>query len=100
MSLVIASSSQNEFDQTHSTNGGIENPSSFQNFFRSPLKVEANSEIALVSLKCNRLDSHITVKQNEGFYLYWGTENPVNSAQTGNIIKPFAQRADDVSLPD
>ena len=100
MSLVIASSSQNEFDQTHSTNGGIENPSSFQNFFRSPLKVEANSEIALVSLKCNRLDSHITVKQNEGFYLYWGTENPVNSDPgTSGIIKLFSQRADDVNLP-
>ncbi len=95
MSLVIASSSQNEFDTTHSTNGGIENPSSFQNFFRSPLKVEANSEIALVSLKCNRLDNHITVKQNEGFYLYWGTQEPTN----GKGYLSLSARADDVNIP-
>lgn len=98
MSLVIASSSQNEFDTTHSTNGGIENPSSFQNFFRSPLKVEANSEIALVSLKCNRLDSHITVKENEGFYLYWGHQAPTNT-DNSKIIKKFTGRADDVNVP-
>ena len=97
MSLVIASSSQNEFDTIHATNVGIENPASFQNFFRSPLKIEANSEVALISLKCNRRDDDIVIKNNEGFYLYWGSENPNNGY--GGSRKFVTQKADDINSP-
>lgn len=80
MSLVVTSSSQTEYDSKSQGKGGIENPSSFKNFLNSPLTLDANTEVAVVSVKCNRDRNTITIQQNEGFYLYWGEAEPENTS--------------------
>ena len=80
MSLVVTSSSQTEYDSKSQGKGGIENPSSFKNFLNSPLTLDANTEVAVVSVKCNRDRNTITIQRNEGFYLYWGADEPDNTA--------------------
>ena len=78
MSLVITSSSQKEYDTTSVIEGGIQKPSSFQNFLNSPLTLDMDTEVAVVSVKCNRDRNTITIVSNEGFYLYWGQAEPDN----------------------
>ena len=78
MSLVITSSSQKEYDTTSVIEGGIQKPSSFQNFLNSPLTLDMDTEVAVVSVKCNRDRNTITIVANEGFYLYWGQAEPDN----------------------
>jgi len=80
MSLVVTSSSQTEYDSKSQGKGGIENPSSFKNFLNSPLTLDANTEVAVVSVKCNRDRNTITIQNNEGFYLYWGEDEPDNTS--------------------
>ncbi len=95
MSLIVTSSSQQEFDQSSQTNWGIENPASYQNHLKSPLVVDANSEVALVSIKCNRDENKIVIK-DEALFVYWGYEKPDNGVeQTGE--GPY--RMDDVNTP-
>ena len=72
MSLLVTSSQQNEFDGI-STNG-LEQPNSYTNIMRSPLIVEPDSEIALVSLKCNRSGNYVISGRTLEFALYWGQE--------------------------
>jgi hypothetical protein len=97
MSLIITSSSQQEYKKKGKVNG-ITNPSSFSNFFSSPLKVEKDSEVALVSLKCNRDNDTITIEDDDGIFVYWGEEEPDNIDEaTGGWQRPTA--VDDVSSP-
>ena len=97
MSLIITSSSQQEYKQKGKVNG-ITNPSSFSNFFSSPLKVEKDSEVALVSLKCNRDNDTITIEDDDGIFVYWGEEKPENIDEaTGGWQRPT--EVDDVSSP-
>ena len=97
MSLIITSSSQQEYKKKGKVNG-ITNPSSFSNFFSSPLKVEKDSEVALVSLKCNRDNDTITIEDDDGIFVYWGEEYPDNIDEaTGGWQRPTA--VDDVSSP-
>ena len=51
MSLIIATSRLNE-DETQTTN---QRPSNFQNFFRSAIEIEADSEIAVDSVKIEKM---------------------------------------------
>ena len=97
MSLIICSSSQQEYDKSSKGQTGIEDPSSFQNFFTSPLKVEKDSEVALVSLKCSRDIDKVVVNPKEGFFLYWGTQSPVNQEYGQDPALPA--KMDDVSTP-
>ena len=85
MSLIVTSSSQAEYDTTTKNRGGIENPSSYQNFLSSPLIVDPNSEIAVVSIKVNRDLDIIIIGENEGFFVHWGKERP-DQFQEGGII--------------
>ena len=85
MSLIVTSSSQAEYDTTTKNRGGIENPASYQNFLSSPLIIDPNSEIAVVSIKVNRDLDIIIIGENEGFFVYWGKEKPDNF-QEGGII--------------
>jgi len=89
MSLIITSSNQAEQD-TKSLGTGLENPASYQNFFKSPVKVEADSEVALISIKCSRDQDKISVPTDAGFFLYWGQAEPNNEDQ---------QTPDDTSIP-
>lgn len=97
MSLIICSSSQQEYDRSSKGQTGIEDPSSFQNFFTSPLKVEKDSEVALVSLKCSRDIDKIVVNPKEGFFLYWGSQSPTNQDIAQDPALPA--HMDDVSTP-
>ena len=85
MSLVITSSSQTEYDTTSVAAGGIESPSSFKNFLNSPLTLDADTEVAVVSVKCNRDRNTITIQKDEGFYLYWGAVEPENNNDLADI---------------
>jgi len=97
MSLVITSSSQQDYDRDGQVKIGLENPSSFQNFLKSPLIVDKNSEVALVSLKCNRDDDTIVINegQGEGLFVYWGAENSDNYDGTGD----YPHDLDDINTP-
>ena len=67
MSLIIATSRLNE-DETQSTN---QRPSNFQNFFRSPIEIESDSEIAVDSVKIQRT-GNITIGAQSFFCHYFG----------------------------
>ena len=67
MSLIIATSRLNE-DETQSTN---QRPSNFQNFFRSPIEIEPDSEIAVDSVKIQRT-GNITIGAQSFFGHYYG----------------------------
>ena len=97
MSLVITSSSQQDYDRDGQVKIGLENPASFQNFLKSPLIVDKNSEVALVSLKCNRDDNTIVINegQGEGLFVYWGAENSDNYDGTGD----YPHDLDDINTP-
>lgn len=69
MSLILASSKQSE----NSANIQSENPSSFTNFFRSPIVVEPDSEIAVQSVKLNR-SGNVVVNDNTFFGHYFGNQ--------------------------
>lgn len=61
MSLIITSNVQDEYS-SHDINGditniptGIQNPASFSNHLRNPMRIAPNSEVAVSSVKINRL---------------------------------------------
>lgn len=92
MSLIVTSSSQAEYDQTSTKSFGIENPASYQNFLSSPLIVEPNSEIAVVSIKCNRDIQKVTIEEGDGLFVYWGYQRPDNAnEQSGGLEIPHDQ---------
>jgi len=98
MSLVITSSSQQEYDSLSKKTTGLENPSSFQNFLKSPLIIDPDSEVALVSLKCSRDEDTIDVKKGDGIFLYWGAEDSQNmNDSTEGYEKPT--ESDDINTP-
>ena len=69
MSLVLASSKQFE----NSTEIKSENPSSFTNFFRSPIEVEEDSEIAVQSVKIAR-SGNVIVSDNDYLCHFFGEQ--------------------------
>ena len=98
MSLVITSSSRNEEDKSSSNGKGIENPASYQNFLKSPLIIEPDTEVAVVSLKCSRDSDKIEVNDRDGIFVYWGYEGSqnMNDGTTGSE-KPT--QSDDINAP-
>jgi hypothetical protein len=97
MSLVITSSSQQEYDRNSKVKIGLENPASYQNFLKSPLIVDKDSEVALVSLKCNIDEDTIVIDSGagEGLFLYWGSEGSDNYDGTGG----YPHKMDDINTP-
>jgi len=69
MSYVVCSNSTDD----NKVLTGIASPNSFQNFFRSPLEIEPNSEIAVESVKINRADKFDIVEEDQ-FFIYFGEE--------------------------
>ena len=97
MSLIVTSSSQQEYKKNGKVNG-ITDPASYSNFFSSPLKIEKDSEVALVSFKCNRDNDKIVIEEGDGIFVYWGEEKPENIDEaTGGFQRPT--EVDDVSTP-
>lgn len=71
MSLIVATSHQPE-NRGKLGNGQVPNerPSSFSNFFRSPIHVEPGSEIAVESVKLNRT-ANINIKDGNNFFCHY-----------------------------
>lgn len=98
MSLVITSSSQQEYDSLSKKTTGLENPASFQNFLKSPLIIEKDSEVALVSLKCSRDEDTVNIQRGDGIFVYWGAEDSQNmNDSTEGFEKPT--ESDDINTP-
>jgi len=83
MSLIVATSKLEENTQIISS----ENPSNFTNFFRSPIQVEPNSEIAVESVKINRTPN-IHIKGSAYFYHYFGQKNDESDDKIYQIEAP------------
>ena len=71
MSLIITSSNSDSLDQS-SLGSGIMQPQNYINSFQSPLYIKPNSEIGVVSLKCNR--TGFVVPLGCWFGVYWGVQ--------------------------
>jgi len=82
MSLVLASSKQFE----NNTVIKSENPSSFTNFFRSPIEVEEDSEIAVQSVKIAR-SGNVIVSDNDYLCHFFGEEVPDEIAERMSISR-------------
>ena len=88
MSYIICSNQQREYADS---NTGLQNPNTFKNFFKSPLIVEPNSEIAVESVKFNR-PSVYQVNDNSLFYLYFGKELTAETQDLAGAVTPaYAQ---------
>lgn len=73
MSLIITSNRLTENQGTARGQLGTENPADFKNFFRSPIEVEPDSEIAVESVKVER-NGNIQLNDNSYFCHYWGRD--------------------------
>jgi len=72
MSLIVATSKLNENTMPIDS----EKPSSFTNFFRSPIEIPPNSEIAVESVKLER-SGNITIGNRDFVTHYFGTDPDV-----------------------
>jgi len=68
MSLIIATNRLTE----NTTRQATEKPSNFKNFFRSPIEIEPDSEIAVQSIKIER-SGNVLISNDDFFCHYFGT---------------------------
>lgn len=88
MSYIICSNQQRDYKDS---NTGLQDPNTFKNFFKSPLIVEPNSEIAVESVKFTRAGVY-QVKDNSLFYLYFGKELTAETQDLAGVVTPaYAQ---------
>ena len=88
MSYIICSNQQRDYQDS---NTGLQNPNSFKNFFKSPLIIEPNSEIAVESVKFSRPYVY-DVKENSLIYLYFGKELTEETQDLAGVNTPaYAQ---------
>lgn len=73
MSLIITSNRLTENSGTARGQLGTENPADYKNFFRSPIEIEPDSEIAVESVKVER-NGNIQLNDNSYFCHYWGRD--------------------------
>jgi hypothetical protein len=83
MSLIVSTSKLEE----NTSNISSENPSNFTNFFRSPIKIAPNSEIAVESVKINRTPN-VHIKSNSYFCHYFGQKNDESDDKPYQIEAP------------
>ena len=87
MSYIVSSNQQRDYQ---SSNTGLQNPNSYKNFFKSPLIIEPNSEIAVESVKMNR-PYVFEVKANAMLYLYFGKELHAEQINIGVVTAAYTQ---------
>ena len=80
MSLIVATSRIDENTLPQPS----EKPSNFKNFFRSPIEIEPDSEIAVQSVKIQR-SGNISVEEDDFFCHYFGTD-PANFASYRELL--------------
>ena len=86
MSLIVATSKLNE----NSVPIDSEKPSSFTNFFRSPIIIEPNSEIAVESVKLER-SGNITVGNRDFLCHYWGADPDTYDGPPYDYLTSFSR---------
>ena len=98
MSLIITSNVQDEYS-SHDINGditniptGIQNPASFSNHLRNPMIIAPNSEVAVSSVKINRLPVWDIKAGNRFFF------NQGRALEDGNG-NPVYSQSDTMSVP-
>lgn len=69
MSLIVATSRIDENTLPQAS----EKPSNFKNFFRSPIEIEADSEIAVQSVKIQRT-GNVSIEEDDFFCHYFGID--------------------------
>ena len=88
MSLIVASSSQEQYGGVEGTRTqtirGIEAPSSFQNYFTSPIKIPVDAEIAVESVKIRR-DALLDIESATLMYKYFGKLQTTDSTGDGYV---------------
>ncbi len=77
MSLIITSNRLTENKGVQRGQIPTENPANYKNFFRSPIEIEPDSEIAVVSTKIER-SGNISLNDNSYFCHYFGSGEEVN----------------------
>ncbi len=78
MSLIVTSSSQNDnYEGIGSIN--IEQPYSYQNYFKTPIKIKPNSEIAVESCKVFK-NTNINLLDSDKMSFYFGKELTLESS--------------------
>ncbi len=78
MSLIITSNRLTENSKAFQRGQiGTEDPANYKNFFRSPIEIEPDSEIAVVSTKIER-SGNISLNENSYFCHYFGNGEDVN----------------------
>jgi len=78
MSLIITSNRLTENSKAFQRGQiGTEDPANYKNFFRSPIEIEPDSEIAVVSTKIER-SGNISLNENSYFCHYFGSGEEVN----------------------
>lgn len=93
MSLVVCS---NEFNV--SSNSGIFNPADFKNYLDNPLELPPKSQVAVQSIKINKLGS-IILNRFQRFGVYFGDTIDVNTEKdtiSSIPIDTFLKTTDDV----
>jgi hypothetical protein len=77
MSLIVTSSSQNDaYDQIG--NNQIERPFSYQNYFKTPIKLKPNSKIAVESVKV-QASTNLNFTNDDKMSFYFGEELTLES---------------------
>ena len=78
MSLIVTSSSQNDnYEGIGSIN--IEQPYSYQNYFKNPIKIKPNSEIAVESVKVMK-STNMNLLDSDKMSFYFGRELTLESS--------------------
>lgn len=73
MSLIITSNRLSENKGVARGQLDNENPANYKNFFRSPIEIEPNSEIAVESVKMER-NGNVQLNDNSYVCHYWGRD--------------------------
>jgi len=93
MSLILLSN-DNKFNET----GGIAQSNSWTNVAQTPLKIKANSEVALQSFKVNKEgQAHVTAANNK-FGFYFG--NYIDESVTDDYTKQIRNVNDVIIIPE
>jgi len=87
MSLVVATSRLPE----NSTATDAEKPAHFINYFRSPIEIEPDSEIAVESVKLKR-SGNVTINSANYFTDMWGEDPLVRAEDKANLPDGVANR--------
>ena len=104
MSLIITSNRLTENQGSARGQLGTENPANYKNFFRSPIEIEPDSEIAVESVKIER-NGNIQLNDSSYFCHYWGRDpaslpedeeyDYLNSISRNIPLKPGTYNFDD-----